>query len=116
MKLYLQISTQSIDPQGAYSFNCSCSEFHYGIYCENQVDVCANETCSNNGVCKNKNMAATCDCLLLLSNKNLHKNKLEKQTKNKRKIRLKKSILRGKQKFFIETFRENIWLLKKKIL
>jgi hypothetical protein len=31
------------------------------------VDLCANETCSNNGVCKNKNWVATCECFQMYS-------------------------------------------------
>jgi hypothetical protein len=31
------------------------------------VDVCANETCSNNGVCKNKNYNPLCECFQMYS-------------------------------------------------
>ena len=52
-------------PQNVYStFNCICNKNFYGRRCENKVDLCQNETCSGNGLCKVNQINETiyCDC------------------------------------------------------
>ena len=36
--------------------------YHEGSRCEIEIDVCQNETCSNNGKCVNLNNKPVCDC------------------------------------------------------
>ncbi|RNA18724.1 protocadherin Fat 1 isoform X1 [Brachionus plicatilis] len=50
------------------TFICHCQQDNNGNYlyfgknCQNKVDVCANETCSKNGVCYDVNDEAKCKC------------------------------------------------------
>lgn len=46
-------------------FECKCnSNIYYGPNCESQVDLCLNQTCSKNGVCKmdEQKLKAYCSC------------------------------------------------------
>jgi hypothetical protein len=49
------------------SFNCLCDENYKGTYCESKIDVCQNETCSNNGNCIDLNNKAKCECFSMYS-------------------------------------------------
>ena len=47
------------------TFECDCDQTggYEGRYCESMIDLCKNETCSKNGICKqNANMTTSCDC------------------------------------------------------
>ena len=33
-----------------------------GVYCENKINICTNETCSNNGICDDLNNLPNCKC------------------------------------------------------
>jgi hypothetical protein len=44
-------------------FECDCAEGYTGINCELTVNLCANISCANNGICKTTNMAWKCICL-----------------------------------------------------
>lgn len=49
-------------------FSCKCpSDIFYGTYCENEIDLCANETCSANGYCSVVKHEAKCECFTLYS-------------------------------------------------
>lgn len=44
-------------------YYCVCDlNYYYGKNCEYKIDICANETCSNNGVCNNIDSKANCSC------------------------------------------------------
>lgn len=44
-------------------FYCACiNNLYQGQYCESKIDVCQNETCSNNGNCVDYNSVAKCEC------------------------------------------------------
>jgi hypothetical protein len=44
------------------SFYCLCDEYYEGSYCESKIDLCRNETCSNNGICYESNNLPKCKC------------------------------------------------------
>ena len=45
------------------AFACSCSPGWQGLRCSVPVNLCANVTCSNNGVCRSSWPSYTCQCL-----------------------------------------------------
>jgi WD40 repeat protein len=54
--------------QTEFDFNCECkSKLFYGKRCENKINLCKNETCSKNGICKiinenELNEKTKCEC------------------------------------------------------
>ena len=64
---YFNQDTQQIE--NYYSdFICSCKDKYYGKRCESKINLCQNETCSGNGVCKvitnelYQNESIKCEC------------------------------------------------------
>ena len=49
------------------SFYCSCGKYYKGTYCESKIDLCQNETCSNNGNCFEFNNMPKCKCFSMYS-------------------------------------------------
>ena len=49
------------------SFYCLCNEFYIGTNCETKLDVCQNETCSNNGNCYESENMPKCKCFSMYS-------------------------------------------------
>jgi hypothetical protein len=47
---------------GNREFECECQPFYNGTYCESKIDLCQNETCSNNGQCVEVDNEVSCDC------------------------------------------------------
>ena len=46
-------TNSSLSSSFDYDFKCHCkSELYYGERCESKVNLCQNETCSGNGICK----------------------------------------------------------------
>jgi hypothetical protein len=46
----------------SFRFYCLCNEYYKGSFCESKIDVCQNETCSNNGNCFDSNNMPKCKC------------------------------------------------------
>jgi hypothetical protein len=48
------------------SYTCECGEYYYGTNCEYRLDLCQNETCSNNGYCtmESTQNVANCTCIM----------------------------------------------------
>jgi lipopolysaccharide/colanic/teichoic acid biosynthesis glycosyltransferase len=44
------------------SYYCECDRYYYGRNCEQKINICENETCSNHGICKDINHEAKCEC------------------------------------------------------
>lgn len=44
------------------SYICKCANYYYGTKCESKINMCANVTCSFNGICYEKNNTAVCRC------------------------------------------------------
>ena len=44
------------------SFYCLCDKFYFGAHCESKIDICQNETCSNNGNCFELDYMPKCKC------------------------------------------------------
>ena len=62
-------TTTSQDLQFEFDFKCHCkSELFYGKRCESKINLCQNETCSGNGICKiiqakhQENETIKCEC------------------------------------------------------
>jgi hypothetical protein len=53
----------SVPSYNGTNFKCQCVEGYDGIYCELQVDFCANITCENRGMCQTVEMSWVCLCL-----------------------------------------------------
>ena len=49
------------------SFYCLCNQYHKGYFCELEIDVCQNETCSSNGNCFASNHMPKCKCFNMYS-------------------------------------------------
>ena len=55
------------------TYECVCysnsnqTSLYYGQNCENKIDICQNETCSNKGVCQDVNDEKKCKCFLSYS-------------------------------------------------
>ena len=45
------------------TIHCTCLPGWTGMFCERQVNYCANVTCLNNGVCRSSGSSYTCECL-----------------------------------------------------
>ena len=45
------------------TFRCLCSPGWQGVRCETMIDLCANITCLNKGVCRPSLLNYTCECL-----------------------------------------------------
>ena len=56
-------SNSSVEDQ-IYDFNCNCSRYYIGQYCEVEIDMCKNETCNGNGNWNNDNSIPRCNCFL----------------------------------------------------
>ena len=52
----------SIFSTNSTEFFCLCDKYHQGSYCESEINVCQNETCSGNGNCVDLNNQAKCEC------------------------------------------------------
>jgi hypothetical protein len=52
--------------QDKLDYECECAKngLYYGPRCETKLNVCMNETCSNNGVCVDNSSASACSCFL----------------------------------------------------
>jgi hypothetical protein len=62
------------------TFTCECnSKLFYGQHCEMRVDLCANQTCSNNGYCSVVNNEPTCVCFAMYNGSNCEIKSAEKQ-------------------------------------
>jgi hypothetical protein len=46
-------------------YYCECASFYEGTNCESKKDICQNETCSNNGICKDEKNKPVCECFNL---------------------------------------------------
>ena len=55
---------EKIDDQINFDFKCHCKDNFYGKRCENKINLCQNETCSGNGLCKSKNTTIKCEFLV----------------------------------------------------
>lgn len=53
----------TISDENGVSFHCDCQKGYTSIHCELKIDVCANITCANRGICENINMSWKCICL-----------------------------------------------------
>lgn len=56
--------SQSLNQTILAGYYCNCDQLYYGSNCEYKIDVCGNETCSSNGICKDVNSIATCRCFV----------------------------------------------------
>ena len=52
----------SIFGANSTDFSCLCDKYHQGSYCESEINICQNETCSGNGNCVDLNNQAKCEC------------------------------------------------------
>ncbi|RNA36805.1 protocadherin Fat 1 isoform X1 [Brachionus plicatilis] len=77
------------------TFICHCQQDNNGndLYfrknCQNKVDVCANETCSKNGVCYDVNDKAKCKCFYSYSGEKCN---IESDEKSKTIVEVRKEI------------------------
>ncbi|RNA11980.1 protocadherin Fat 1 isoform X1 [Brachionus plicatilis] len=78
------------------TFICHCQQDNNGNYlyfgknCQNKVDVCANETCSKNGVCYDVNDKAKCKCFSSYSGEKCN---IESDESKTRKVIIKTSTI-----------------------
>lgn len=57
------LTSQEEEDDDQFGFSCDCTGTGYaGIYCENFVDHCLGEPCSNGGTCQNHPTGYTCVC------------------------------------------------------
>jgi hypothetical protein len=63
----MNYNMSSIISNNSSSFYCLCNEFYKGANCESKIDLCQNETCSNNGNCYDSNNLPKCKCLSMYS-------------------------------------------------
>lgn len=47
------------------TYICQCPQYYDGQNCELKLDLCQNETCSNNGNCVDNKNSVSCECYYL---------------------------------------------------
>ena len=57
-----KFNMSSIFGTNSTDFYCLCDKYHQGSYCESEINVCQNETCSGNGNCVDLNNQPKCEC------------------------------------------------------
>ena len=61
----LDVNSQCIDIINGtnYGFKCNCSYPHFGLRCENRINLCKGKACSNQGLCEVVNVTVpVCRC------------------------------------------------------
>jgi hypothetical protein len=53
----------TVSSNNGSNFKCECTEGYDGVYCELTVDLCANITCENRGMCQTYDLIWKCLCL-----------------------------------------------------
>ena len=43
-------------------FKCECQSNYFGVYCEHEIDLCQNKTCSDHGYCAFYDSVPVCKC------------------------------------------------------
>ena len=56
-------NVSSLLSNNSSSFYCLCDIYYSGTHCESKIDVCQNETCSNNGNCIDLDHLPKCKCV-----------------------------------------------------
>ena len=74
---YTNIQNSSISLMSNSSFYCQCQKFYVGSYCETKIDICKNETCSNNGNCIDNNSKPKCVCFSMYEGDNCERQSSE---------------------------------------
>ena len=62
-----KFNMSSIFSTNSTEFFCLCDKYHQGSYCESEINICQNETCSGNGNCVDLNNKAKCVCFNMYS-------------------------------------------------